>query len=95
MTSKTKPHEENWDCDGSTLYVAGEDGERIRWFASVEEPMHENDSWAQDRANLAKFAPVFARALLFAIEHGDMDSTVAEKIRELLKQANIIEESGK
>jgi hypothetical protein len=58
------PWDETWATDGLSLYVAGEDGERISQFARVDEPLKDGDSWAQDRAELAAAAPEMARQLL-------------------------------
>jgi hypothetical protein len=58
------PWDETWATDSLSLYVAGEDGERIWQFARVDEPLENGDSWAQDRAELAAAAPEMARQLL-------------------------------
>jgi hypothetical protein len=59
-----KPWEENWDTDGETIYLRGEDHERVEPFARIYEPQEDGDSWAQDRAELAAAAPEMARQLL-------------------------------
>jgi hypothetical protein len=58
-----KPWEETWDTDGETIYLRGEDGERVRPFARVYEPEENGDAWSQERAQLAALAPKMARML--------------------------------
>jgi hypothetical protein len=65
--AQTKPWEEDWATDGETLYLRGEDHERVRPFARLYEPLENGDGWAEERAELAALAPNMAR-MLWALE---------------------------
>lgn len=57
-----KPWEERWDTDGETVYLADEDGARIKWWCRVEEP-DVLGTWPEECAQLAAAAPDLVRAI--------------------------------